>query len=306
MKFAVAIGACVLGCTAEKTHALKAEDATGTADADDTGSFQKTDTGGSVASYPNCEPVDGGSGYAVGEADCLDGRCLVPSGAFWMGSDDPSSCPVRQVEMDSFWIDQDEVNHRRWSLCVDSGACEASPAHCRFDLPEHDPELQAVTCVDWNAATAYCEWAGGRLPTEAEWEKAARGTDQATWAWGSGPPSCLLANYRFSVSYCFPGITESGFFRDGVSPFGLVDTVGNAWEWVNDWYDPRYYRVAPSHNPPGPSCEDGDGHGNGACRGRVLRGGAFNTTRETTRADARSFAEPSVVDTDIGFRCAYD
>ena len=271
---------------------------------DETGT--EIETGEPTYTYPDCDLVEGGSGHAVGEAHCISGRCLVPAGAFWMGSDDPDSCPVRQVELGEFWIDQAEISHGKWSECVEAGACEPAPEHCRFYLDGHDPDRQAVTCVDWHASAGYCEWAGGRLPTEAEWEKSARGTEGADWPWGRTPPSCLLANYRFAPSYCFPGIIESGFFSGVASAYGLVDTVGNAWEWVNDWYDPRYYRVAPNDNPPGPSCDEGDVHGTGACRARVLRGGAFNTTKETTRGYARSFAISTVADNDIGFRCAYD
>ena len=264
------------------------------------------DTGVTGPSYPDCETVAGGSGLAVGEALCEAGRCFVPDGPFWMGAEEADACPVRSVSLDAFWIDQFEVSNGGWDVCVAAGQCEAVGAACHFEIDGHQTEKQAVTCVDWSSAAEYCTWKGGRLPTEAQWEKAARGTDQAQWSWGSASPSCLLANYRFSKSYCFPGITEVGFFADNPSPFGLFDSVGNAWEWVSDWYDPNYYRHATPSNPPGPACELGDVHGTGACTRRVIRGGAYNTTKLSTRSHSRSATAPTVQDDNIGFRCAYD
>jgi len=274
---------------------------------EDSASPMTDDTGGTEPPepYPECGSVEGGGGQAIGVPSCMDGRCFVPAGSFWMGSEEEDACPVRSVELSAFWIDQMEVTHGEWASCVAAGDCDPAPEHCRFWLDDHDPERQPVTCIDWDAASAYCISVGGRLPSEAEWEKAARGTDQAEWAWGPASPSCLLANYRFSPTYCFEGLIEVGYFADVTSPFGLHDTVGNAWEWVSDWYDPRYYRVAPNIDPVGPDCTEGDVYENGACRARVIRGGAFNTTKLTTRAHARSFADPAVADDDMGFRCAY-
>jgi formylglycine-generating enzyme required for sulfatase activity len=308
------VWACGVGCgDADKvsgpdTGPSTTEDApSDTGAPDDSAAPMGDDTGEPepVDPYPECGSVGGGTGQAVGTPACTDGRCFVAEGSFWMGSEEENACPVRAVELSAYWIDQTEVTHGQWSSCVAAGSCEAAPEHCRYLLEDQDPAQQPVTCIDWDAASAYCEWNGGRLPTEAEWEKAARGTEQAEWAWGPASPSCLLANYRFSPTYCFEGLIEVGYFADISSPFGLYDTVGNAWEWVSDWYDPRYYRVAPNTNPPGPDCEEGDPYDNGACRARVIRGGAFNTTKLTTRAHARSFADPAVADDDMGFRCAY-
>ena len=299
---------CAVGCGDADKAPTPATD-TGSALPDDTGSTGPIgdDTGEPEPAdpYPECVSVAGGTGHAAGTPACSDGRCFVAAGPFWMGSDEENACPVRSVDLSAYWIDQTEVTHGQWASCVDAGICEAAPEHCRYVIEDHDPDKQPVTCIDWNGASAYCAWADGRLPTEAEWEKAARGTEQAEWAWGLASPSCLLANYRFAPTYCFGGLIEVGYFADVTSPFGLYDTVGNAWEWVSDWYDPRYYRVAANTDPLGPGCEDADVYDNGACRARVIRGGAFNTTKLTTRAHARSFADPSIADDDMGFRCAY-
>ena len=162
-----------------------------------------------------------------------------------------------------------------------------------------------MTCLTWQQAADYCDWSGGRLPTEAEWEKAARGTDGAIWAWGAQPPTCNHANFRFVTTYCNLATVEVGSYPF-TSPFGLSDTVGNVWEWTDDWYDAGYYRDAPDLDPPGPdSCRMTPEGVKDACEYRVIRGGAYNTPESVVEGSARSIARPDITDPNIGFRCVW-
>jgi len=270
------------------------------------------DTPSDTETEMSCDISDPPSGEAVGSIDCDDGRCEVESGPFWMGDVNgyPDACPMRQVTLSDYSIDQYEVTHAKWQSCVDAGVCPEPKEHCWSMMLEEglNSDNMPVTCVTWQEAADYCEWADGRLPTEAEWEKAARGTSGAEWPWGSTPPDCNLANYRFSSTYCFSGVIEVGHYTNQMSPYGLYDMVGNAWEWVADWYDPEIYTSGVDTDPTGTSCDDGKEYDplGGLCTFRVVRGGAFNTTKETTRTHRRSIAEPWVPDQNMGFRCAYD
>ncbi len=268
------------------------------------------DTGEPPAAADPCAVEEPGGGAVLGQQSCTDGVCEVPAGDFVMGSANPvhpDQCPPRVVTLSAFAIDETEVTAARWKSCVSAGGCQ-EPPECPSEAEYTELGQLPVVCVGWQEAADFCAWAGGRLPTEAEWEKAARGEDGALWAWGSQPPSCERANFRYISAYCQGGIMDVGSYSDDTrSAFGLLDVVGNAWEWTADGYDADYYTEAPDVDPPGPtSCNIELEREPGECSHRVIRGGGFNTTQDTTLGSTRSFSPPDFWDNNIGFRCAYD
>jgi formylglycine-generating enzyme required for sulfatase activity len=216
----------------------------------------------------------------------------VPAGEFIMGSDNGSADekPVRRVYLDEFFIDKSEVTNEQYNQCVSAGPCSPNNKYDGFtDLQ------QPVVGVDWNQASTYCSWAGKRLPTEAEWEKAARGTDGRTYPWGEGI-DCSKANY----GDCKHGKTKPiGSYPSGASPYSAMDMAGNVWEWCSDWYDENYYGRgvqlnAPTRNPTGPT----------SGKYRVLRGGSWVSDPSNLRASARNWCNPDYRSGLYGFRCA--
>ena len=154
--------------------------------------------------------------------------------------------PARVVAMDAFWIDRTEVTNEQYQKCVDAGACLASNYE---DVNESDYNgaAQPVVGIDWHNAKAYCEWVGAKLPTEAQWEYAARGINDHMYPWGDTALTCELANYLGCGHKTLP----VGSFPDGASWVGALDMAGNVWEWVADWYG-SYMGVAQT-NPVGPT-----------------------------------------------------
>ena len=254
------------------------------------------------------EPTKDGQAADMNTMTGKDGApmILIPAGAFKMGSQDglPNERPEHQVVLDSYYIDQYEVTMSLYRKFLESG---------KHDSPPRWDDEAATTVGDrpavgmkWSDAAAYCEWAGKRLPTEAEWEKAARGTDGRRYPWGHMQPFVDIANYNRGVwvneTVTLVPVTSGlegmsvrhGLKTAGKSPYGLAHMAGNAAEWVADWYDREYYQQSPEKNPTGPA--------NG--EKRVIRGGSWADFPPALRVTARFSAEPEFEDRTIGFRCA--
>jgi formylglycine-generating enzyme required for sulfatase activity len=161
---------------------------------------------------------------------------------------DPDEKPQHKVYLDAFWIDRTEVTSAQYKKCVQDGKCKA-PSHANDSSLNGDN--QPVVGVDWNDAKTYCEWAGRQLPTEAQWEKAARGTDGRIYPWGNTAPDSNRLNFSSQIGKT----TEVGKYPAGASYYSAYDMAGNVWEWVADWYDDKYYdsSAAKSPNPQGPA-----------------------------------------------------
>jgi eukaryotic-like serine/threonine-protein kinase len=230
---------------------------------------------------------------------------LVSAGAFEMGSmdGDGDERPVHPVYLDAFYIDTYEVTNAGYRQCVEAGECQPPKDTVSYSRESYfaNPAFDdfPVVYVDWNMAQTFCEWRSARLPTEAEWEKAARGTDGRTYPWGEGI-DCGRANYYRQegtvFSACVGDTAEVGSFEAGSSPYGVHDMTGNIWEWVADWYAESYYVVSPGSNPTGPE----------EAREKVVRGGAWFFSDYSSRAANRYWFDPAVAYDNIGFRCALD
>jgi len=225
----------------------------------------------------------------------------VPAGEFIMGSSDGEGYsdehPQHTVYLDAFWIDKYEVTNAQYAQCVDAEVCAApgsSSSHTRgsyYGNPDYAD--YPVTYVDWHRANAYCAWAGKRLPTEAEWEKAARGSsDTRMYPWGDQAADCTLANF-YHNGYCVGDTSQVGSYPSGASPYGCLDMAGNVWEWCQDWYDEDYYARSPQRNPQGPDS------GNV----RVVRGGSWHRYKWFVRAAIRWDQDPVYRNKYVGFRC---
>ncbi len=224
----------------------------------------------------------------------------VPAGKFLMGSTPDEGYdnehPQHTVSLDAFWIDKTEVTNAQYRKCVDAGTCR-EPTSCDWGKPTYSDPSKAnhpVVCVSWDDATAYCTWTGARLPAEAEWEKAARGTDGRTYPWGNSKPDCRQANFWGKDGGCVGGTSAVGSYPTDTSPYGALDMAGNVWEWVIDWFDEGYYARSPATNPLGPA----------SGQERVLRGGSWYFTADGLRTAARFWYIPGARGDVAGFRCA--
>jgi formylglycine-generating enzyme required for sulfatase activity len=197
--------------------------------------------------------------------------------------------PQHIVYLDAFYIDRTEVTNSQYQKCVQAGVCNVPSNTSYYDNADY--AQHPVSCVTWDDADVYCKWAGKRLPTEAEWEKAARGIDKRTYPWGEGI-DCEHAQY----SECGKGTVPVGSKPKGASPYGALDMAGNVWEFVADWYAPGYYSQSTGRNPLGPD--------SGA--GRVLRGGSWGSDCVFARCASRGRYDPILQCVGIGFRCARD
>ncbi len=219
---------------------------------------------------------------------------LVPAGEFTMGSPtgDVDERPPHQVYLDSFLIDKHEVTVGQYAEFLQQAGGNAPSDWKTMNQLSH--KKRPVSNVDWADAAAYCKWAGKRLPTEAEWEKAARGTDGRLYPWGNEPPTSRHANYGQSGSINNGALAPVGSFEEGKSPYGVYDMAGNVWEWVSDWYDHDYYKNSPQRNPEGPTT--------GGFKG--IRGGSWNSSVRALRSADRYWDPPTFRSQySPGFRC---
>jgi eukaryotic-like serine/threonine-protein kinase len=225
-----------------------------------------------------------------------DGMTLVfvQQGEFNMGNSDGEGDeqPVRTVFLNSYWIDKTEVTNIMYKQCVSAGAC-VPPTNFSSSTRSsyyNDPAFNEypVIYVTWDMANSYCIWVERKLPTEAEWEKAARGTDERQYPWGDIEPNSNLMNLYIGDT------TTVGSYPEGQSPHGALDMAGNVWEWVNDWYDASYYGSSPTDNPKGPP----------SGTSKVLRGGSWYYGQSNVRTTFRNSLDPSYSSFYYGFRCA--
>jgi len=203
--------------------------------------------------------------------------------------------PPHPVYVDAFYIDTYEVTNARYAECVQESGCKlpenlGSSTHQVYYFDQTYADYPVIY-VSWSEAHAYCAWRGARLPTEAEWEKAARGTTGNLYPWGNNI-DCSYANY----GSCIGDTTKIGSYENGRSAYGVYDMAGNVWEWVADWYGGTYYSSSPFSNPLGPASSEG----------HVLRGGPWNGSKNTVRSANRGRRDPTITAEYIGFRCARD
>jgi formylglycine-generating enzyme required for sulfatase activity len=226
----------------------------------------------------------------------MDGmmQVYVPAGEFIMGDNsDPGfkEFPEHPVYLDAFWRDKVEVSNAMYEKCVASGGCWEPVLRLNPYFGKWAYRNLPVVYVNWYAAEAYCAWTGRRLPTEAEWEKAARGTDARIYPWGDSRPNPRLAN--FSETLFLEALPVSRYPL-GASPYRVLNMAGNVREWVADWFDNRYYLSTPYENPTGP--ETGTE--------RSMRGGAYDADKDEITTFRRYKHEPESAGLSRGFRCA--
>src|SRR5437867_8999009 len=243
-----------------------------------------------------------------------DETVLVPAGPFLMGSSRqvdrnayPQELPQRTVDLDAYEIDKYEVTTVQYLRYVLANNLPPLVDWKWGGVFQETMAAHPVMHVSWFEADAYCKWAGKRLPTSAEWEKAARGTDGRIYPWGNQPAGLSRANFgRTGLSgpvrdrperlLLYPPIVSVDKYENAVSPYGVFNMAGNVAEWTADWYDPNYYKYAPNNNPKGPA------HGSH----KAFRGGGWVDSTPSVRPAQRNGADPKTRMNWLGFRCARD
>jgi len=246
---------------------------------------------GLVDDMPNCTPP------ALNPAPVM-----VAASELLMGSPPNQGAsdehPLHRVRVSGFSMDRYEVTNERYGRCVKAGVCQApallSSAKRQNYFGQPEFAQYPVVFVDWERADKFCRWEGGRLPTEAEWELAARGPapSQRAFPWGDAPPDCTKANLGGELS-CLGDTDRVGRRTAGVSPWGAMDLAGNVWEWTADWYDSQYYKASPERDPKGPN--------QGTLK--VMRGGCFMSNADSLRVSCRKPELPATWAPNVGFRC---
>jgi formylglycine-generating enzyme required for sulfatase activity len=276
--------------------------------------------------------VCGAGKICDGKGACADVKAAkqmvyVPGGTFWMGCNsakdtvcgpEPASSekPQHQVTLGAYYLDVFEVSTTQWQACAQAGKCTAPDAGCSAPAvgnwlgsgPKTGRESHPVNCVNWAQADAYCKWRGGALPTEAQWEMAARGSCEQNggatvackagmrvYPWGDATATCAEAQmFEGGAGGCGALTTAAvGSKGKGASPYGVMDMAGNVWEWVADWYLSSYDAGAVA-DPAGPA----------TATARLGRGGGFANSSSNVRSSERSANLPTFFDYDIGLRCA--
>lgn len=252
---------------------------------------------------------------AAPEADAaLSEMIEIPAGPFVRGALDGAAAekPAREIVLEAFAIDRSEVTAAAYDRCVAEGACTPAGTGELCTSGVLGKEQHPINCIDWSQAEAYCRFAGKRLPTEAEWERAARAGTERRFVWGDAwPPPAGVGNFADrTVLAERPHWSVVPDYDDGhgatapadamphaANPQGILHLAGNVAEWTADWFDPKYYAAGPARSPPGPP----------RGRARVLRGGSFGSARpDDLRATSRAFYAPSEASIYFGARCARD
>lgn len=260
------------------------------------------------------QPISETSGEPVTEPEAFvlpEGMVLIPATRYTMGCDPEHnngySCPTdelpqHEVSLSEFAIDIYEVTNAQYAECVAADGCSfpvATASQAREDYFSNAEYANfPMINVNWEEAQAYCTWAGKRLPTEAEWELAARGSTPKAFSWGDDAPDCTKANiyHNDSMSACVGDTVAVGSYPEAVSEFGVMDMTGNVWEWVADNYIEGFYGVSPSENP---LAEE-------ASQIHTVRGGGWASNWLAVRITSRAFDLSVYSGLDLGFRCAID
>jgi formylglycine-generating enzyme required for sulfatase activity len=267
---------------------------------------------------PTAEAAGGNEQAGSERVSSADGmiEVFIPQGSFQMGGLDSRAGtdekPVHKVDMKGYWIDKVEVTNAMFLLCVQAGVCsppQFTSSETRtsyFNNPDYNNF--PVVNVTWDSARQYCEWAGRHLPTEAEWEYAARGNTINTFPWGENKPDGTRANFNYMLG----DTNQVGSYSSGASSFSVLDMAGNVLEWTSDFYGAEFYASGSTSNPSGPLARPGYFN-------RVVRGGSYADTEADIRipnrasllgpdfeAELGSVAYLGEFSSRIGFRCASD
>jgi formylglycine-generating enzyme required for sulfatase activity len=219
-------------------------------------------------------------------------QVYIPAGEFMMGQNTKFiGYKAHKVYLDAYWIDQVDVTNSMYAICVKAGNCKP-PA--RYNHYFDDPKYAdyPVVYVTWYAAQIFCAWESGNLPTEAQWEKAARGLDGRPYPWGTAAPDISLLNFNGDHE----DIASAYDYSSGLSPYGLLQMSGNVRQWVSDWYQRNYYAISPYKNPQGPD----------SGQYKSLRGGGFDDDSDEVKTYYRAYHEPTSAGQDRGFRCVME